>query len=136
MSNDNSGKTYKIVKKFDRTKRLEGILEASKENNKTTYSPVSHIPSTNNILHDILQTVARQAERLKIKSVTGYSLESDEMKQLQQCNEIVLKIKADERAEVSQADVKAKLDSMSDEQLLEYVQEVMQITSGSKEGAK
>jgi len=134
MSNE---KTYKIVRKHS-SKRLEGIIADSKANNppepgyKPTYSKIETIPSTNNILHDILKTVALQAERLKLKAVGGYGLEPEEMKALKDCNEIVMKIKADERAEVSQADLKAKVESMTDEQILEYAQEVLQITEKDK----
>jgi len=128
-------KTYKIVKKWNNTKRLEGIIDASKAANseeqsgyKPQYVPIESIPSTNNILHDILQTVAAQTERWKIKSVQGYGLEPEEIKALKDCNEIVMKIKADERAELSQADLRAKVDSMTDQQILDYAQEVLQLT--------
>jgi hypothetical protein len=128
-----SEKTYKVVKKWNNTKRLEGIIDAANANNSPTaykpqYTEVETIPSTNNILHDILQTVAYQTERWKIKSAQGYGLEPEELRALKDCNDIVMKIKADERAELSQADLRAKVDSMTDQQLLDYAEEVLNKT--------
>lgn len=129
---DSDNKTYKIVKKFNRTKRLEGILDAAAETKyegyKPQYIPVESIPSTNHILHDILQTVAAQSLRLKLKAAQGYGLEAEETKQLEQLNSIVMKIKADERAELSQKDLRDKVESMTDSQILEYAQEVLKLT--------
>ena len=133
MSKSNE-KTYKVVKKWNNTKRLEGIIDASKAANssepnyKPQYTPVESIPSTNNILHDILQTVAYQTERLKLKSASGYGLEAEEIRALKDCNDIVMKIKADERADISQEDIKAKVDAMTDQQILDYASEVLQIS--------
>ncbi len=39
-----------------------------------------------------------------------------------------MKIKADERAELSQKDLKDRVESMTDQQLLEHAQEVLKLT--------